>query len=645
MKKLSLILILSGAFFVTKAQTFQDAQKRTETFNSDDALVRTVDMDLTNGLAQIGYLRPEVNSLVNTPSNSNSATRIHFTHLNDFNSPTTVINKLIMPSTENPYYMDNNKKYYPKEIHKINAGYVVCGYYEDVATCNPSAAKSAFIMTMDNFGVPINYKSYTITSNTTDYIMLNSIAPVNDGAVVHGFVACGYKWDNTNQRTKAIILVVDEGLNLLNTKEINEAAIYVSELNANVYPSSYYNKIDRYTDDELFLIGSVGVVSVTEGSLPDGKAYLRGDVLFARCSTNVTTRPSTPLIVTAVNLFSNYTDVAELGVALVPMDHNQTGSTYALLIDRVEDQFSGSQFVSRNSSILLHAIGSVHTVNHSLWAYGGMAGRIDYQNTSYERGKDIILDDSNYLYILCSYDGFKKPIESRIYISGGNASTPRGNDYMGALGGDLLPYDYDNDGTNGRKILAPYEVSPRTEKINILGYTTDPSNAQCKGFEHYVANYSYSMNKGTSKTYQTPSITACSVQMTAYNIPINVQDPCPPPLRKQDPNTNQQQNSIPDNDIAPNTNNKNQTGVKVYPNPAATAVTFEFTEAIASTSKLEVIAASGQVVITLDNAGTKTNGNAVAIDISTLADGVYFCKVTGTNGKQLQTRFTKTSLK
>jgi hypothetical protein len=83
----------------------------------------------------------------------------------------------------------------------------------------------------------------------------------------------------------------------------------------------------------------------------------------------------------------------------------------------------------------------------------------------------------------------------------------------------------------------------------------------------------------------------------------------------------------------------------LYPNPAANAITFEFTEALAPTSKLEVITVSGQVVITIDNAGTKANGNSVAIDISTLADGVYFCKVTGADGKPLQTRFAKTSLK
>lgn len=617
MKKLSFVVLLLITLGALKAQNYRVAEKRIELFNTNDNLINTVDMDLESGLAQIGYIRPGFGSLSNIPTNSNTATRMHFTHFSDY-VPTTTINKLIMPSSENPYFLDDNKKYFPKEIKKISGGYIVCGYFEGC----PS--RGAFLMKTDNSGSPTLYKEYVNTVNG-DYTVLNSVAAITDG-----FVACGYKWDNTNSRKKAIIMTANSSLTIVNAREVNEGTITVPQLGTTRYPSSYYNKIEADLNGELFLIGACGVVTTTTSSTPDGVAYYTGDVLFARCSTVFS--PAF-LQLTAVNLFSNFTDVVELGVALKKDNGAVFANTdYVLLIDRIDDQFNGSQFTSRTSNVVIEGMFNVHTNNYNNWLSSPIESRFDYQNTNLERGVDLTLENDSDLYMLCSYDGVVRPIESQIFPSGtGRATTNQGDDYTPAAGGIyLVPRDLETD-ANGRKILAHGSSSPYVEKINPLYYDSMPGMPHCQGFYHQVIVYDYSINKGTFKTFITPTYNTCEIAMKGYEIPMTILNPC-----MQQPKTQQdEEGNVPD---------KKGTGnqladVKVYPNPAGNKITLEFTDVLAPTSTLEVIGINGQVVASMNT--TEANGNLINVDISTLADGVYFCRVTAENGTQLQTRFQK----
>lgn len=616
MKKLSFVVLLLIACVVLKAQNFRVAEKRIEQFSTDDNLINTVDMDLQSGLAQIGYIRPAAGSLSNTPTNSNTATRMHFTHLSDY-VPNTIINKLIMPSTENPYFLDDNKKYFPKEIKKISGGYIVCGYFEGC----PS--KGSFLMKLDNSGTPTQYKEYVNTVNG-DYTVLNSVAVITDG-----FVACGYKWDNTNSRKKAIIMTANASLTIVNAREINEGTITVPQLGTTRYPNSYYNKIEADLNGELFLIGACGVVTTPTTAVPDGVAYYTGDILFARCTTVIS---ASYFQVTAVNLFSNYTDVVELGVAL-KKDSGAifTNTDYVLLIDRIDDQFNGSQFTSRTSNVVIEGMFNVHTNNYSNWLSTPIESRFDYQYTNWERGVDLTIENDSDLFMLCSYDGVSRPIESQVFQSGtGRATTNQGDDYTPAAGGIyLVPRDLETDAT-GRKILAHGSTSPYVEKINPLYYDSLPGMPHCQGNYHPVYTYDYSLNKGSFKSFLNPTYNTCEIAMTAYNIDINVFNPCM--QLKTQPN---EEGNLPDEK-----GGKNQLAdVKVYPNPAGNKVTLEFTDVLAPTSTLEVIGINGQVVATMLT--TEANGNLINVDISNLADGVYFCRVTAENGAQLQTRFQK----
>lgn len=636
MKKLSFILVLFLGCYVLKAQTYRDAQKLTETFSTDDNLVKTVDMDLTSGLAQIGYLRPTAGTLSNTPSNINTATRMHFTHLSSFAPGATATNKLIMPKAENPNYLDNDKKYYPTEIRKISDGYIVCGYME--GTCNPGATKSAFMMKIDNNGSPLLYKSYTVSTNPNDYIVLNSVAPARDGLPDYGFVACGYKWDNTNQRKKAIVVVADDNLNVIATREVNEPAIFVSELSANVFPNSYYTKIVSHpTNNEFYLLGASGVVSVATPSAPDGIAYYRGDVLFSRCSTDVTLTPA-PIFFTSQNFFSVTTDVVELGVSLIPGNTISSPADYIFLVDHIVDQFNGSQFVSRNSTIAFLSVSQVHLANNpsvtnpTTWFGGGLYGRIDYQNTNHERGVDIILDNTNTMYILCSYDGVRKPIESQLSVSGSQILTGQGDDYIGGLPGELVPRDLEPD-ASGHKILTHYENTPHTEKINPLNYLTGPFQPNCVGAPHNVATFSYGINRGNGRSHQTPSIYTCEVLMEDYEIPVTVTDPC-------GGNRPGQGGSFQEDGL----DNGGQPGEAIaYPNPATNRIKLNFGETLPENATLEVVGVNGQVLITVENIKAAADGSVLEIDISSLADGIYFCKITGGDELQPQIRFQKIS--
>ncbi len=616
MKKLSFVVLSLIACAALQAQSFRVAEKRVEQFSTDDNLINMVDMDLSNGLAQIGYIRPATGTIVNSPTNSNTATRMNFTYLSDY-TPTSTINKVILPLSENPYYLDNDKKYYPKEIRKTANGYIVCGHFEYYNS------RGAFLMELSNTGVPVLYKEYTNTVSG-DYTVLNSVAPITGG-----YVACGYKWDNTNSRKKAIIMTANSSLTIVNAREVNEGTMFVPQLGVNKYPNSYYNKIEADLNGELFLIGACGVVTTTTTATPDGVAYYTGDVLFARCSTVFS-----PAFfqVTAVNLFSNYTDVAELGVAL-KKDSGAVfqNNDYILLIDRVNDQFNGSQFVSRNSNVLIEGMTYVHTNNYNNWLSPQIESRFDYQYTDLERGVDLTIEKDSDLFMLCSYDGIARPIESYVYPSfTGRATTDQGDDYTPAAGGIyLIPRDLETD-ANGRKILAHASTSPYVEKINPLYYDSLPGMPHCQGNYHPVYTYDYSINKGTFKTYQNPSFNTYTVAMKDYEIPLTVLNPCMQP--KTQPNE--------EGNVQNEQGNKNQLAdVKVYPNPAGNNVILEFTDVLAPTSTLEVIGINGQVVAT--KPATEANGNLINVDISNLADGVYFCRVTAKNGTQLQTRFQK----
>lgn len=615
MKKLSFVVLLLITLGALKAQNYRVAEKRVEQFSTDDNLINMVDMDVQSGLAQIGYIRPGIGTLSNTPTNSNTATRMNFTHLSDF-IPTTTINKVIMPSTENPYFLDDNKKYFPKEIRKISGGYIVCGYFEGC----PS--KGAFLMKTDNSGNPTLYKEYINTVNG-DYTVLNSVAPITDG-----FVACGYKWDNTNSRKKAIIITANSSLTIVNAREVNEGTISVPQLGTTRYPNSYYNKIEADLNGELFLIGACGVVTTT-ASTPDGVAYYTGDVLFGRCSTSFS--PAF-LQLTAVNLFSNNTDYVELGVALKKDNGAVFANTdYVLLIDRIDDQFNGSQFTSRTSNVVIEGMFNVHTPNYNSWLSSPIESRFDYQNTNLERGVDLTLENDSDLYMLCSYDGIVRPIESQVFPNGaGRATTNQGDDYTPAGGGIyLVPRDLETDG-NGRKILTHASSSPYAEKINPLYYDTLPGMPHCQGFYHQVIVYDYYITKGTFKTFITPTYSTCEIAMTAYNTNLTILTPCLLARVQQNDDSN-----VPDKKGSAN----GLADVKVYPNPAGNKVTLEFTDVLAPTSTLEVIGVNGQVVVSMNT--TEANGNLISVDISNLADGVYFCRVTADNGTQLQTRFQK----